>query len=88
LEVVMNMHILAAQTRQMRRARAVYGALRTGQPKSPRVKSVRAKSSRAKSSRASAQPTRGFMLAETAALAAFAIAAAGIIALRAWFAIG
>ncbi|CAN5304122.1 hypothetical protein BH10PSE8_BH10PSE8_06770 [soil metagenome] len=74
----MNMHILAAQTRQMRRARAVYGALRTGQPKSPRVKS----------SRASAQPTRGFMLAETAALAAFAIAAAGIIALRAWFAIG
>lgn len=79
----MNMHTPAAQTRQMRRARAVYGALRTGQPKSPRDKSVRAKSTRA-----SAQPTRGFMLAETAALAAFAIAAAGIIALRAWFAVG
>lgn len=69
----MNMHIPAAQTRQMRRARAVHGALRTRPSKSPR---------------ASAQPERRFMVAETAALAAFAIAAAGIIALRAWFAVG
>ncbi len=69
----MNMHTPAAYTRQMRRARAVYGALRT---------------ERRTDGLASA-PSKGVtMLPELAALAAFAIAAAGIIALRAWLAVG
>lgn len=67
----MNMHTPAAYTRQMRRARTVYGALRAGTPdearNAPRPKSVP-------------------MLLELAALAAF-VAAAGIIALRAWLAL-
>ncbi len=69
----MNIHIPAAQTRERRRARAVYGALPSG---------------RSRSASSSARAMRGFMLAEMATLAVLAIGAAGIIALRAWFAIG
>lgn len=69
----MNMHTPAAHTRQMRRARAVYGALRTGRPNDV-LGSARSKG--------------GTLLPEMVALAVFAMAAAGIIALRAWLAVG
>ena len=69
----MNMHTSAALSRQMRRARAVYGALRTGRPND---------------ALGSARSKAGTMLPEMVALAVFATAAAGIIALRAWLAVG
>ena len=62
----------ASHTRRQQRIRAVYGALATPRrPASPRLASV----------------ARRFMLAEWAALAVFALMAAGIIALRAWAAV-
>lgn len=69
----MTLPIPAAHARQKRRVRTVYGALRA------------APSQRGSSS---SRPSRGFMLGEMAALAALVLAAAGIIALRAVFAIG
>ncbi len=69
----MNMHTPAAHTRQMRRARAVHAALRTG---------------RASDAAGSARSKGGTILPELAALTVFAMAAAGIIALRAWLAVG
>lgn len=62
----------ASHTRRQQRIRAVYGALATPRRSpSPRLASV----------------ARRFMLAEWAALALFAMMAAGIIALRAWVAV-
>lgn len=69
----MTMPIPAAHARQKRRVRTVYGALR------PAPSQRRSPADRS---------SHGFMLAEMAALAALALAAAGIIALRAVFAIG
>jgi hypothetical protein len=62
----------ASHTRRQRRIRAVYGALATP---------------RRDISRKPAGVARRFMLAEWAALAVFALMAAGIIALRAWAAV-
>lgn len=62
----------ASHTRRQQRIRAVYGAIATPRrPTSPRL----------------ARMARRFMLAEWAALALFALMAAGIIALRAWSAV-